>query len=139
MYVFIGLHSLLPEVATRIEVFCKKGALKNFRKFHKKTPLLVSLFKKVAGMTPILKNICQRLLLHFTHTTVTYPFYFIFSTFFLIITVTTQKQSSGGVLLEKVSLEIFAKFTGKHLYQRLFYDKNFSKSPIVKNLSPPIQ
>ena len=33
-----------------------------------------------------------------TPLTVTYPFYFIFSTFFLIITVTTQKQSSGCVL-----------------------------------------
>ena len=24
MYVFIGLHCLLPEAATRVEVFCKK-------------------------------------------------------------------------------------------------------------------
>ena len=25
IYVFIGLHCLLPEAATRVEVFCKKG------------------------------------------------------------------------------------------------------------------
>ena len=86
-------------------VYCQKqpqGVIKNFRKFHKKIPMLESLFNKVTGLTPILKNICQRLFLHCTHThtpfTVTYPFYFIFSTFFFIITVTTQKQSSGGVL-----------------------------------------
>ena len=42
-----------------------------------------SLFNNVSGLTPILKNICQQLLLHCTCTlTVTYTFYFIFSTFF---------------------------------------------------------
>ena len=38
-------------------------------KFHRKTPVLESLFNKVAGLTPILKNICQRLLLYCTQTT----------------------------------------------------------------------
>ena len=37
-------------------------------KFHRKTPVLESLLNKVAGLTAILKNICQRLLLHCTHT-----------------------------------------------------------------------
>ena len=61
MYVFIGLqHCLLPEAAIRVEVFCKN------RGFRRKTPVLESLFNKVAGLTPILKNICQRLLLHCT-------------------------------------------------------------------------
>ena len=27
-----------------MEVFCKKGVLKNFEKFHRKTPVLESLF-----------------------------------------------------------------------------------------------
>ena len=31
--------------------------------------MLESVFKKVAGLTPFLKNICQRLLLHCTRTT----------------------------------------------------------------------
>ena len=31
-------------------VFCKKGALKNFCKFHRKTPVLKSLFNKVASL-----------------------------------------------------------------------------------------
>ena len=34
-----------------------------------KTPVLESLFNKVAGLTPIFKNICQRLLLYCTLTT----------------------------------------------------------------------
>ena len=61
--------------------------------------------------------------------TVIYPFYFMFSTF---ITVTTQKQSSRGVLKKDV-LRNFAKFTGKHLCQSLFFNKvaglrrNFAK------------
>ena len=69
------------------EVFCKKGCSENFFEFHKKTPVLESLFNKVAGLrtwnvikktlqhscfpvsfvkflrTPILKNFCERLLL----------------------------------------------------------------------------
>ena len=33
VYVFIGLHCLLPETAIRVEVFCKKGVLKDFVNF----------------------------------------------------------------------------------------------------------
>ena len=33
VYVFIGLHCLLPEAAIRVEMFCKKGALKDFVNF----------------------------------------------------------------------------------------------------------
>ena len=71
------------------EVFCKKGALKNFANFTGKTVVLDSLLKKFADprtfnfikkrlkhscfsvksekflRTPILKNICERLLLSF--------------------------------------------------------------------------
>ena len=36
MYVFIGLHCLLPEAAIRVEVFCKKGVLKDFVNFIRK-------------------------------------------------------------------------------------------------------
>ena len=69
------------------EVFCKKRCSWNFRKFHRKAPVLESLFNNVAGLqacnfikkilqhrcfpmkfakflrTPILKNIFERLLL----------------------------------------------------------------------------
>ena len=41
----------------------------------------------------------------------------------IIITVTTLKQSSGGVLYKKDVLRKFAIFTGKHLYQSLFVSK----------------
>ena len=34
VYVFIGLHCLLPEAAIRVEVFCKKGILKDFTWKH---------------------------------------------------------------------------------------------------------
>ena len=70
-------------------VFCKKSCSLKFRKFHRKTPVLESLFNKVAGLqacnfikkglqqrhipvkfakflrTHFLKNICERLLLQF--------------------------------------------------------------------------
>ena len=59
-------------------MFCKKGCSKKFRKSHRETPVLESLFNKVAGLrcfrakfakflrAPILKNIaCEQLLLHF--------------------------------------------------------------------------
>ena len=55
VYVFIGLHCLLSEAAIRVEVFCKKKGYKRFRKFHRKTPVMESLFNKVAGLIPILK------------------------------------------------------------------------------------
>ena len=71
------------------ELFWKKGVLKNFCKLHMKTPVLESLFNKVAGLqdcnfikkrflhrcflikvlkvlrTPVLKNMYGRLLLQF--------------------------------------------------------------------------
>ena len=55
--------------APEVKVFCKKRYSEKFCKFHWKTPVLESLFNKVAGLTRILKNICQQLLLHSTHTT----------------------------------------------------------------------
>ena len=72
VYVFIGFTLLLPKAAIRVEAFCKKRCSKIFRKFHRKTPVLESLFDKVASLTPILKNISQRLLLHCTCTTHSY-------------------------------------------------------------------
>ena len=34
------------------EMFCKKGVLKKFLKFHRKIAVLESLFNKVAGLRP---------------------------------------------------------------------------------------
>ena len=53
--------------------YVKKGVLKNFINFIGKH-MCWSLFNKVAGLTPILKNICQQLLLHCTRTTLCYFF-----------------------------------------------------------------
>ena len=51
----------------------KKGVLKKFVNYIE-TPVLGSLFNEVAGLTPILKNICQPLLLHCTRITHCYLF-----------------------------------------------------------------
>ena len=48
----------------------KQGALKDFVNLIVKKPVLESLFNKVAGLTHILKNFCQRLLLHSTCTVI---------------------------------------------------------------------
>ena len=88
--VFIGLRCLLPEADIRVEVFCKKRCSYRFCKIRRKIPVLESLFDKVAGLTPILKNIC--LLLHWrttafalhSHHSLLVIRYFIFSTFHVI-------------------------------------------------------
>ena len=38
---------------SRLGVFCKKVALKNLRKIHRKTLVLESLFNKVVGLQPV--------------------------------------------------------------------------------------
>ena len=89
VYFFIGLHYLLPEAAIRVEVFCKKGVLKDFVNFIGKH-LCWSLFLiklqawHLFWRTSANDCFCTAL----APLTVTYPFYFIFSTF-LIITATT--------------------------------------------------
>ena len=93
MYVFIGLHCLLPEAAIRVEVFCKKGVLKDFVNFIRKhlcwSLVLIKLqawhlFWRTFANDCFCTAIASRI--------VTYPFYFIFSTFF-IITATTVNIS----------------------------------------------
>ena len=68
VYVFIGLHCVLPQAATRVQMFCKKSVFKNFVNFIGKH-LRWRLFLIIAGLTPILKNICQILLLRCAQTT----------------------------------------------------------------------
>ena len=77
MYVFIGLHCLLPEAATRVEMFCKKSALKNLINFIGKH-LCWSLFLiklqawHLFWRTSANDCFCTAL----APLTVTYPFYF---------------------------------------------------------------
>ena len=47
--------------SSRLEVFCKKAAVKTYAKFTGKHLYWESLFNKVAGLQA---NICKRLLLH---------------------------------------------------------------------------
>ena len=70
--------------------------------------MLESLFKKFAGLTTILKNISQRLLLYCTHTTRCYlSVYFIFS---------TNRSSHRRCSLKKGVLSNFAK--GLHFIKK---------------------
>ena len=103
--------------------------------------MLESLFNKVAGLTLILKNIFQRLLLHYTRTTHCYHGVIRFTfTFFLIITTTIVNISNVCFLFKLKRLQRirsshrrcfiikgvlinFAKFTGKQLCQSLFFNK----------------
>ena len=103
--------------------------------------MLESLFNKVTGLTPILKNIFQRVLLHCTRTTHYYHGVIRFTfTFFLIITTTTVNISSvcfwfklkrlqrirssyQRCFIIKGVLRNFSKFTGKQLCQSLFFNK----------------
>ena len=118
-------------------MFYKKGVLKDFLNVIKKH-LCWSLFNKVVELTPILKNIFQRLLLHCTCTTHCYHGVIRFTfTFFLIITTTTVnfsnvcfwfklkrlqriRSSHQSCFIIKGVLRNFAKFTGKQLCQNLF-------------------
>ena len=103
--------------------------------------MLESLFNKVAGLTLILKNIFQRLLLHYTRTTHCYHGVIRFTfTFFLIITTTIVNISNVCFLFKLKRLQRirsshrrcfiikgvlinFTKFTGKQLCQSLFFNK----------------
>ena len=93
VYIFIGLHCLLPESATRVEVFCKKGVPKIFVNFIGKH-LCWSLFLiklqawHLFWRTSAKDRFCTAL----APFTVTCPIYFIFSTF-VIITNTTVNNS----------------------------------------------
>ena len=92
--VFIGLHCLMLEAAIKVELFCKKGVLKDFVNFIGKD-LCWSLFLiklqawYLFWRTSANDGFCTTL----APPIVTYPFYFTFSTFFLIITATTVNIS----------------------------------------------
>ena len=94
--VFNGLHCLLPEAAIRVEVSCKKAVLKDFINFIGKhlcwSPFLIKL-QAWHRFWRTSTNDCFCVAL--APLIVTYPFYFIFSTFFLIITGTTGNISNA--------------------------------------------
>ena len=77
----------------------KKRYFKKFRKFNRKPPVSESLFNKFGGLTPILKNICQRLLLYCTRTTRCYLSV-------LLYIQHLQKQPLEVLCKKKVFLEI---------------------------------
>ena len=78
VYVFIGLHCLLREAATRVEVLCKKRCSWRFRKFRRKTPVLESFLIKFQAwhlFWRISASDCS-FALHSHHSLLLYPFYF---------------------------------------------------------------
>ena len=52
-------NGIRKEQKQPLKVFCKKSFIRNFRKFHKKTPMLESLFDKVAGLQTFIKKRLQ--------------------------------------------------------------------------------
>ena len=96
VYDFIGLHYLLPEAAIRVEVFYKKGLLKDFVNFvgkHMCWSLFLIKFQTWHLFWRTSANDCFCTAL--APLTVSYPIYFIFSTFFLIITSATVNISDA--------------------------------------------
>ena len=78
--------------------------------------MLESLLNKVADLTPILKRTSAKDCFCTAHAllTVTYPFYFIFSTSSSSLLL-LLRSSRPEVLYKKGVLRNFVKFTGKHL------------------------
>ena len=93
--------------------------------------MLESLFKKFAGLTTILKNISQRLLLYCTHTTRCYlSVYFIFS---------TNRSSHRRCSLKKGVLSNFAKglhFIKKETLAQVFSCEIFENSKDMFSTEP---
>ena len=86
--------------------------------------MLESLLNKVAGLTPILKNICQRLLLHCTHTTDCYLSVLLYIQHLLPHHYCYYSEAvARRCSMIKAVLRNFAKFTGKHLCHSLFLNK----------------
>ena len=97
-----------------------KKVFKKSRKFHRKTPLLESLLNKVAGLTPILKNIYQRLHLHCTH----------FTLLLIRFTLCSAPSSSSSLLL-------FGSSRPKVCYQKRCSYKFWKihwKTPVAESL-----
>ena len=86
--------------------------------------MLEFLLNKVAGLTPILKNICQRLLLHCTHTTHCYLSVLFYMQYLLPHHHCHYSEAvARRCSIKKDVLRNFAKFTGKYLCQSLFFNK----------------
>ena len=83
-----------------------------------------SLLNKVAGLTPFLKNICQRLLFYCTHTT---RYYLSVLLYIQHLLPHHHCYFSEAVvwrcIIKTVFLEISQKFSGKYLCQSLFFNK----------------
>ena len=122
------------------EVFCKKGILKKLQ-ISKKTPLLESLLNKVAGLQvcnftkkrlhhrchpvkfvkylriPILKNICERLLLQFlSHGSE-------FITYVMDLSTKNKVQRRGFIFLQKQKI----KTVGNR--KKIFFSQFISENP----------
>ena len=89
VYAFIGLHCLLPEAATRVEMFCKKGVLKNFVNFIGKH-LSWSLFLINCRPETYFEEHLSTTAFHYTHTT---------SLLFISFTLYSAPSSSALLLL----------------------------------------
>ena len=108
------LPAFLPEVLLNYASNMIRIRLNKCTK--RKTPLLKSLLNKVAGLTPILRNICQRLHLHCTHFTQCYLSVLLYVQHLPHHHCYYSEAVVRRCSIKKCVLRNFGKFTGKHLY-----------------------
>ena len=103
---------------SHLQVFCKKGVLKNFVKFTEKHLYQTPYPNKVAGLRPatlLKKRIWHRC----------------FSVNFAIFLRTPFSTEQLRWLLLNVFLKYFAEFKGKYMSQSLFCNKVVGLRPVI--------
>ena len=135
MYSSLYIFSIIKNRSSRAEVLCEKGVLRNFAKFTGKHLCHSIFLNKVAGLRPT--TLLKKRLWHwcfpvnFTKFLRT-PFYLehlwwlLLQTVYLRIDFKQLRSSRLEVFCRKRVLRNFAKFTGKHVSESLFFNKNAS-------------
>ena len=112
--------------------FCKKMYSVKVRKYHRKIPVLESVFNKVAGLracnfiTKKLQHWCFSVKSLFGKTSANNCFYTFIITLIIIftfITFITIRRCRSQIFYKIAVLKYFANFTGKHLCWSLFLIK----------------
>ena len=129
LYIF----SIIKNRSNRSKVFCEKGSPRNFAKFTGKHLWQSLFFNKVAGLRPA--TLLKKRLWHWCFPVnfakfLRTPFYtehlwwLLLQKVYLRIDFTQLRSSRLEVFCRKRVLRNFAKFTGKHVSESLFFNKN---------------
>ena len=123
--------SLLPEAATRVEVFCKKDVLKNFVNFKGKQ-LCCSLFLiKFQAWHHFKDYLLKTAFALHTHHWLLLIRFTLYSAPSSSSSLLLFSSSRPEVFYKKDVLRYFAKFTGKHLCKSLFFTKVAGIRPAI--------